>query len=228
MKEVTLKLSKIQQNLKAGKNQKNEFGGYKYRSCEDILEAVKPLLGECTITITDDMKELAGRVYVEATASFTDGSNTITVTAFAREALSKKGMDEAQITGAASSYARKYALNGLLLIDDNKDADTQDNRNTPTPAEQKHEAKLATMRRAYDDNKESVDYIKAAILNSNYSSAAKAMAELDEDTRTALNVAPSKGGIWTLEEVKFFNTADYAKARATYFYERAYKKHEGK
>jgi len=113
MKEVTLKLAEIQQNLKAGKNQKNDFGGYKYRSCEDILEAVKPLLGECTITIADNMKELAGRVYVEATASFTDGLNTISVKAFAREALSKKGMDEAQITGSASSYARKYALNGF-------------------------------------------------------------------------------------------------------------------
>ena len=217
MKEVTLKLAEIQQNLKAGKNQKNDFGGYKYRSCEDILEAVKPLLGECTITITDDMKELHGRVYVESTATFTDGIGYITVKAFAREALSKKGMDEAQITGSASSYARKYALNGLLLIDDSKDADTQDNRNTPTPVEQKHEAKLKGMNDAYSANKKSIDYIKASIAANEHSSAAEAMAELDESTRMALNVAPSRGGIWTLEEVEFFKSEDYAKARADYF-----------
>ena len=126
-------------------------------------------------------------------------------------------MDEAQITGSASSYARKYALNGLLLIDDSKDADTQDNSNTLTPAEQKHEAKLKAMNDAYWANKDSVDCIKAAILNSTYDVAAEAMAELDESTRIALNVAPSKGGIWTIYEVEFFKSEDYAKARADYF-----------
>jgi hypothetical protein len=120
-------LKKIQQTLKAPKSQKNTFGNYMYRSCEDILEAVKPLLGEAVLTITDEMVQLGDRFYVKATVTFEDGKYTKSVSAFARESLTKKGMDESQITGASSSYARKYALNGLFLIDDTKDADTQDN-----------------------------------------------------------------------------------------------------
>jgi len=122
------KLANIQAKLKAPKNQYNNFGKYKYRSCEDILEAVKPLLDNSIMTISDEVVEVGGRVYVKATVSFSDGENTTIVTAFAREADSKKGMDASQITGAASSYARKYALNGLFLIDDTKDFDTMDNR----------------------------------------------------------------------------------------------------
>lgn len=126
-----MKLIQIQNQLKAPKNQKNSFGGYNYRSCEDILEALKPLLLEhkCALTVSDDIVAVGDRVYVKATArleSCEDGKSWET-TAFAREAFSKKGMDEAQITGSASSYARKYALNGLFAIDDTKDADTQDN-----------------------------------------------------------------------------------------------------
>lgn len=130
------KLNEIQQALKAPKGQKNTFGNYNYRSCEDILEAVKPLLGECVLTISDDIVMLGDRFYVKATATlmdvgFTDAkkpyAEQISVSAFARESLDKKGMDSAQITGAASSYARKYALNGLFCIDDTKDADTKDN-----------------------------------------------------------------------------------------------------
>ena len=121
------KLTEIQQNLKAPKNQFNDFGKYKYRSCEDILEAVKPLLNGCLLTISDEVVEVGGRVYIRATVTFSDGSDKINVTAYAREAEIKKGMDESQITGSASSYARKYALNGLFLIDDTKDADTMDN-----------------------------------------------------------------------------------------------------
>lgn len=119
-------LIKIQQKLKAPKNQLNKFGGYKYRSCEDILEAVKPLLAEhgCQLTLTDDIVEVGGRIYVKAMATLFDGKATESSTAYAREAESKKGMDESQITGTASSYARKYALNGLFLIDDTQDADT--------------------------------------------------------------------------------------------------------
>ena len=115
----------IQQELKAPKGQFNNFGKYKYRSCEDILEAVKPLLAKnnAQLTISDDIVEIGGRVYVKATATLTVGSEIESVTAFAREAETKKGMDESQITGMASSYARKYALNGLFLIDDTKDAD---------------------------------------------------------------------------------------------------------
>lgn len=126
-------LAKVQQALKAPKNQRNNFGNYNYRSCEDILEAVKPLLiaNDLALTISDEMVEVGGRIYVKATAILyaTDGNPTgayiqnITVSAFAREEETKKGMDAAQITGSASSYARKYALNGLFCIDDTKDAD---------------------------------------------------------------------------------------------------------
>lgn len=123
MTNLTTKLAGIQQRLKAPKGQVNKFGGYKYRSCEDILEAAKPLLGDCVLTISDDIREIGGRVYVEATARLTDGSDVVEVKALAREAEVKKGMDESQITGAASSYARKYCLNGLFCIDDTKDAD---------------------------------------------------------------------------------------------------------
>ena len=117
------KIADIQSKLKAPKGQMNKFGGYKYRSCEDILEAVKPLLGDLVLTISDDIVAVGDRVYVKATATLSDGGHTVSTTAFAREAETKKGMDEAQITGSASSYARKYALNGLFCIDDTKDAD---------------------------------------------------------------------------------------------------------
>lgn len=119
------KLIKIQAQLKAPKNQRNDFGKYNYRSAEDILEAAKPLLAEhgCLLLITDDITETGGRIYVKATVNFTDGTDKVSVTAYAREEETKKGMDGSQITGAASSYARKYALNGLFLIDDTKDAD---------------------------------------------------------------------------------------------------------
>ncbi len=126
-----MKLSEIQQKLKAPKNQFNKFGGYKYRNCEDILEALKPLLGDAVVTISDEIVQVGDRFYVKATAEFA-GEDVKSVTAYARESFDKKGMDSAQITGAASSYARKYALNGLFLIDDTQDADTQDN--TPREA----------------------------------------------------------------------------------------------
>jgi len=144
----------LQKELKAPKNQRNNFGNYNYRSTEDIVEAVKPLLEEGTILkLTDDIVEVGGRVYVKATALITDGKETIEATAYAREAVTKKGMDEAQITGAASSYARKYALNGLLLIDDTKDADTQDNRNV--------EVKKPTVTKADVDKAETIEQLRA-------------------------------------------------------------------
>ena len=121
------KLQGIQSSLKAPKGQTNKFGGYAYRSAEDILTAVKPLLAEwnCTLVITDDVVEVGGRVYVKAAAVLadTEGEYTIQANGFAREAETRKGMDDSQITGSASSYARKYALNGLFAIDDTKDAD---------------------------------------------------------------------------------------------------------
>jgi hypothetical protein len=123
-------LNKIQKELKAPNNQRNSFGNYNYRSCEDILEAVKPLLGSGTLTLGDEPVLVGERVYIKATATLVSGQDKWTISAYARESLSKKGMDEAQITGACSSYARKYALNGLFLIDDTKDQDTMDNRTT--------------------------------------------------------------------------------------------------
>lgn len=131
-----MKLSEIQQKLKAPKNQRNNFGNYNYRNCEDILEALKPLLGGSTVTISDEIMQVGDRFYVKATATFVEENrpgNVISVTAYARESLDKKGMDAAQITGAASSYARKYALNGLFLIDDTKDADNDDNSKEEKP-----------------------------------------------------------------------------------------------
>ena len=124
-----MKLNAIQQQLKAPKGQTNHFGKYKYRSCEDILEAVKPHLGECSLIVSDDITVHADRVYVKATATLVDenGHAIASATGLAREPQTKKGMDESQITGAASSYARKYALNGLFAIDDTKDADFSNN-----------------------------------------------------------------------------------------------------
>lgn len=122
-------LIQIQQRLKAPKKNKNTFGGYNYRSCEDILEAVKPICHElgCLINICDEIVEVGGRIYVKATASiYNADGQCFSATAYAREEETKKGMDAAQITGSASSYARKYALNGLLAIDDTKDADTNE------------------------------------------------------------------------------------------------------
>jgi len=134
-----MKLNLIQSELKAPKNQYNSFGNYKYRSAEDILEAVKPLLKkhDCSMTISDTIVEVGGRVYVKATATFLDGDNTTEVCAFAREEETKKGMDAAQITGSASSYARKYALNGLFLIDDTKDPDATNDYGKGNPREEK-------------------------------------------------------------------------------------------
>lgn len=123
-------MADIQGKLKAPKGQENKFGGYKYRSCEDIVEAVKPLLIEhgAHLRISDEVVQLGERYYVKATASVRVGAEIIEeVSGFARECLDRKGMDESQITGATSSYARKYALNGLFAIDDTKDADTMDN-----------------------------------------------------------------------------------------------------
>jgi hypothetical protein len=121
-------LMKIQQNLKAPKGQYNEFAKFKYRSCEDILEAVKPLLDTSLyLLISDEIVLIGERYYVKATVKLSNGKDEINVSAFARESLDKKGMDDAQITGATSSYARKYALNGMFAIDDTKDADTQKN-----------------------------------------------------------------------------------------------------
>ena len=127
--EFIEKIVAIQSELKAPKGQYNSFGKYNYRSCEDILELVKPLLTKhgLVLTIQDSIDLIGDRFYVKATATITDGKEQLSTSAYARESLDKKGMDASQVTGATSSYARKYALNGLLAIDDTKDADTMDN-----------------------------------------------------------------------------------------------------
>ncbi|WP_295996631.1 ERF family protein [uncultured Veillonella sp.] len=131
--EFIEKIVAIQSELKAPKGQYNSFGKYNYRSCEDILEGVKPLLAKhgLVLTIQDSIDLIGDRFYVKATATITDGKDEISASAYARESLDKKGMDASQVTGATSSYARKYALNGLLAIDDTKDADTMDNSKKP-------------------------------------------------------------------------------------------------
>lgn len=133
------KLIRIQKALKVPKNHTNDFGKYKYRSAEDILESVKPLVHkeDCTLTLSDEVVNVGNSNYIKATAILECKEGFKHVTAYAREALDKKGMDDAQITGSASSYARKYALNGLFAIDDTKDADSMDNTKHTARAENK-------------------------------------------------------------------------------------------
>ncbi|HAU6845216.1 TPA: ERF family protein [Salmonella enterica subsp. enterica serovar Hvittingfoss] len=133
-KEFYARLAEIQEHLNAPKNQYNSFGKYKYRSCEDILEGVKPLLKGLFLSISDEIVLIGDRYYVKATATITDGENSHSASAIAREEENKKGMDAAQVTGATSSYARKYCLNGLFGIDDSKDADTDEHKHQQNAA----------------------------------------------------------------------------------------------
>ena len=130
-------LQKIQAELKVPKSQLNKFGGYSYRSCEDIVEAAKIVLSKYgyILTISDEIVEVGGRIYVKATATISDGNESISTSAFAREPETQKGMSDSQVTGASSSYARKYALNGLFAIDDTADSDATNKHEVPTDAE---------------------------------------------------------------------------------------------
>lgn len=161
MKNITQKLIKVQSELKAPKGQKNTFGNYNYRSAEDILEAVKPLLSEqgLLMTITDIVEQIGERYYIQAKVTLTDGEDTVEVTSYAREALNKKGMDDSQITGTASSYARKYALNGLFLIDDTKDSDSNEDyterenraKKADIEAEKERQSKIAKLNTQFEN-----------------------------------------------------------------------------
>ena len=199
---INKKLAEVQQKLNAPKNQRNNFGNYNYRNCEDILQAVKPLLGDCVIIIHDDIQLVGDRVYVKATAAFSDGTETISTTAYAREPLSKKGMDESQITGAASSYARKYALNGLLLIDDNKDADSH--AKVDDSEEYNNLVKL---------NEKTINAIKVSLADSDYSAAKEAWHEVPQETQNALWKAPSKGGCFTTKERTQMKSTEWSEAQ---------------
>ena len=157
------KLGAVQAALKAPKGQENKFGGYRYRSCEDIMEAVKPLLKEngLVLTVSDEMAMVGQRYYIRATATITDGEVVQSVTAWAREPESRKGMDEAQVTGSSSSYARKYALNGLFCIDDTKDPDaTNDHGRAPAKPKTNPQPKA-----------EGCDWSKLTALKERYASA---------------------------------------------------------
>ncbi len=168
------KLIKIQSELKAPKGQFNAFGKYKYRNCEDVLEALKPLLtaNECTLIISDEIKEAGSLIYVESTANFSDGTNIVTVKAQAGIDPNRKGMDIAQSFGSSSSYARKYALNGLFLIDDTKDADATNDR--------KDEKKASIKAKDYTAEKDLLNSsVSLANLKANYS-------EIDREAQTAL------------------------------------------
>lgn len=206
MKALNEKLAKIQHDLNAPKNQRNNFGNYNYRSCEDILQAVKPLLGDLTLTISDDIQVIGDRVYVKATATISDGENNLSTQAFARESLTKKGMDESQITGSTSSYARKYALNGLLLIDDNKDADTRDNTTA-------HKDREDALKEAIKKLKPSIDAIKAGIAEGDLSTASEAWFELTDDEKQSIWVAPTKGGPFTTQERETMKSSEFRLAR---------------
>lgn len=125
MSKVAALLSRIQKNLKAPKNQYNKFGKYSYRSCEDILEGVKPLLEDGSVELSDTIEYIGSRYYIKASATLRLGDEVISAIAYAREADTQKGMSDAQVTGSTSSYARKYSLNGLFAIDDTKDVDSE-------------------------------------------------------------------------------------------------------
>lgn len=139
------KLAKIQGSLKAPKSQYSDFGNFNYRSCEDILEAVKPLLQECKaiLLLSDEIMPIGSRYYIKATATFQDAENpeAVNVSAWAREAEEKPKMDAAQITGSSSSYARKYALNGLFCIDDARDPDALPGSDQKTAARQQNRSR---------------------------------------------------------------------------------------
>lgn len=193
MKNITQKLIKVQSELKAPKGQKNTFGNYNYRSAEDILEAVKPLLSEqgLLMTITDIIEQIGERYYIQAKVILTDGEDTVEVTGYARESLNKKGMDDSQITGTASSYARKYAMNGLFLIDDTKDSDSNENR-----TERENRAKKA------DVEAEREKQAKIAKLNDQYERALKAANDKEAPTEllTKWNKLPKAAALKEIAE----------------------------
>ena len=161
----------IQSELKAPKSQFNKFGGYKYRKAEDILEAVKPLLNKqkCTLTITDDIVMVGNRIYVKATANIKNEKGECeTTTGWAREEEQKKGMDGSQITGASSSYARKYALNGLFAIDDNADSDTTNDGQQQTQQQAKTQAQQpASNQFNPTDQNEGLGYLSRCVSKDN-------------------------------------------------------------
>ena len=187
---IGTKLLNIQQKVNAPKNQYNKFGGYNYRSCEDILQAVKPVLAEnnCTLTIQDELIQIGDRYYVKATAQLVDCDDETKATsqAYAREEESKKGMDGSQITGSASSYARKYALNGLFCLDDTKDADAT---NTDDDKKQQERPQQNKPAQAQQDKPSDAQFKKLAAAANKAGYSPEAMGDL---LRTKYSVESSK------------------------------------
>lgn len=168
--KVLEKLTRIQTKLKAPKNLHNSFGNYNYRNAEGIQEAVKPYLAEegCTLLLSDTIENIGERYYIKATATFVDNESEqgdkIEVSAYAREPIEKKGMDVSQITGATSSYARKYALNGLFLLDDTKDADSDEHHIEAEKKAEKQKKEDASQKMVDDKMKELIDTKDLAVL----------------------------------------------------------------
>ena len=204
----TTKLQLIQASLKAPKNQRNNFGGYNYRSCEDILEAVKPLLydTQTTLSVSDEMVAVGDRIYVKATATLKDAETWEIIeqtTAYARESESKKWMDEAQITWASSSYARKYALNWLFCIDDVKDADATNTHWKEEKVEKKTEPKETKAKSNpqwwFQRAISNVDYMKQCLDEDDFINKVKSKYEVDviveEQLREAYKSATTEADI---------------------------------
>ena len=165
-----MNLVKIQAELKVPKNQTNAFGKYKYRSAEDIIEAVKPILNKygTALVVSDEVVQVGDRVYIKATATLLDSTDDhISVNGWAREEEVKKGMDAAQITGSASSYARKYALNGLFAIDDTKDADATNNHQDEVGEEKRMKLILLLESTIWDETLKSKQAIKISTFTTN-------------------------------------------------------------
>jgi len=183
---ITNKLLAVQQSLKAPKEQMNDYGGYKYRSCEDILELVKPLLKKegLILTLSDDVRQVGEYAFIKATATLSDGKDSIVTTACARDSITRKGMDASQITGAASSYARKYALNGLFCIDDTKDADATNTHDVPVKDEALEEHRkrvVANLKEAFSGDSEAIaEWLKEHKLHSVKGATDEQLTEIEE------------------------------------------------
>lgn len=185
-------LAQIQAQVKAPKGQVNKFGNYKYRSCEDIVEAVKPVINKLGyyLTLNDEIVQIGERIYVKATATISNGELTFSCSAFAREEEVKKGMDSAQITGAASSYARKYALNGLFAIDDTKDADATNTHEKDGPTAEEKQLLRKLLNSSNLDDYETEQAFKAIEVCNDYDTYQKIQHRL-EDRQLGLNEIPN-------------------------------------
>jgi len=204
MKTLNSKLASIQSQLAAPKGQRNAFGNYNYRSCEDIVEAVKPLLDGLTLIISDEVVLIGDRYYIKAISTISDGEHSISTSAYAREPEIKKGMDVAQISGATSSYSRKYSLNGLFAIDDTKDADTA----APEKPTQKAKIVFASQKLS-QALIGSVKGISDSIASGDYSVALEFWSELSVEEKQEIWVAPSKGGHFTTAERAIMQSTDF-------------------